>query len=158
MKYEVKHTCGHASEVSLYGKQAERDRKLAWMATQPCRECEAAARKARHEAENAAAAATNIEAGLPALIGSEKQIAWAESIRADFRTGWNATWMKAPEAACPILNGIINRLMAEASAKWWIETAREIISRDNEGGIALTGAFLKAIILPDEMKAMRAAK
>ncbi|EDZ3589442.1 hypothetical protein GOG43_17325 [Salmonella enterica subsp. enterica] len=44
-----------------------------------CDEC----RLKRQQAENNAAAALNASSGLPALKGTEKQIAWAESIRAN---------------------------------------------------------------------------
>ena len=38
-KFTIPHTCGHESEVNLLGKMADRDRKAAWLASRPCREC-----------------------------------------------------------------------------------------------------------------------
>lgn len=73
-KYTVTHSCGHEREYQLYGKHTERDRKLEWLEAQECPAC----RKAR-EIERAT---EGVE--LPALEGSPKQIAWAESIRAKF--------------------------------------------------------------------------
>lgn len=43
-KYTVRHSCGHDREYQLFGKAAERERKLDWLATLPCPRC-------RNEAE-----------------------------------------------------------------------------------------------------------
>lgn len=56
------------------------DSKAAWLEKQGWT-CETCRQKVR-EAENAAAAAQNEARGLPTLAGSEKQVAWAETIRA----------------------------------------------------------------------------
>lgn len=127
-KYNVTYACGHEDEVQLYGKGSERTRKLEWLATQDCPACEKAAREARNAEANAKAAAANVEAGLPALQGSDKQIAWAETIRAQFIPGLQAKRAEIQakatpenaatvEQACSIINGIIN----QASAAWWID-------------------------------------
>lgn len=68
--------CGEEFTVQLVGPHKTRDWKLnnwEWV----CDEC---ARKRREE-QNRKAAESNSEAGLPALEGSQKQVAWAESIR-----------------------------------------------------------------------------
>ena len=70
MKYEIKHSCGCEETVQLFGKASERERRIAWLESKPCRECERKARAARAE-----------EQGLPALAGTEKQVAWAVDIR-----------------------------------------------------------------------------
>jgi len=67
----ITRSCGHVETHSLYGKQSLRDWKVARLESEPCLKC-----------RNGAAAVANQSAGLPALTGSEKQIAWAESIRA----------------------------------------------------------------------------
>ena len=78
-KYEIKHTCcGSITTAQIYGKVAERDRKAEWLASQPCAECRAKAAKAANDAATAAAKA----AGLPDLTGSDKQVSWAEGLRA----------------------------------------------------------------------------
>lgn len=75
MKYTVTYSCGHTHEVQLYGKTADRERKIKWMEEQAvCPDCY----KAQKEATAKAQAEEN---GLPALTGSEKQIAWAEILR-----------------------------------------------------------------------------
>lgn len=78
MQYTIKHTCGHSEVVQIYGTNShgERERKSSWMESKPCRECERVAQTAT--------AKTQAEAmGLPTLTGSEKQVAWAESLRAE---------------------------------------------------------------------------
>ncbi len=69
-KYKITYACGHTAEVQLYGKEAEREKKIKWYATIDCPDCEA-----REQRETAEAA------GLPHLTGSEKQVAWATKLR-----------------------------------------------------------------------------
>lgn len=49
-----------------------------------CEDCYKEEREAERKAADEKAAKENAELGLPALVGSEKQIAWAEKIRRDF--------------------------------------------------------------------------
>lgn len=77
-KYTVNYKCGHDGTVRLYGKTSERESELEWMSrTMLCADCY----KAEQERQNVQAGMDNIAAGLPMLTGSEKQIAWAESLR-----------------------------------------------------------------------------
>lgn len=57
MKYTVTHGCGHRVELDLVGKMTERGAKIARLGGDACPACRAA--------------------GLPALTGSDKQVAWA---------------------------------------------------------------------------------
>ena len=76
--YTVNYKCGHEGRINLVGKTDARYRKLDWMSSHvACEECQ----KLEFAAANVKAAETNAEAGLPSLSGSEKQIAWAESLR-----------------------------------------------------------------------------
>lgn len=70
-KYTIQHKCGHESVAQLYGKQKDREWQIEKLQEENCLEC-----------QNSKAAEKNAEAGLPELQGSEKQVAWAESIRA----------------------------------------------------------------------------
>jgi hypothetical protein len=81
-KHQVTHSCGHVETVNLIGKHSDRDRKMAWMETKPCLECLQAETEKRRQAEASAAAAKAQQDGLPALIGTDKQVRWAETIRA----------------------------------------------------------------------------
>lgn len=77
-KYSVEcPVCTSTYTVQLVGRQRDRQYKLEnWDWT--CDDCREKAR----QAENVKAAEANAEAGLPALTGTEKQVAWAETIRA----------------------------------------------------------------------------
>ena len=77
-KYEVKHSCGHVETVELYGKIKDRERKIEWMETQICDDC---ARKQLTEKWTEKAKKLFVVDELPALIGTPKQIAWAERLR-----------------------------------------------------------------------------
>ena len=84
-KHTITHSCGHTHEYQLYGKSDERTRKIKWLETQECPACQKAAEAAeaaKKAEEEAAAAKINEELNLPVLSGSEKQIAWANCIRA----------------------------------------------------------------------------
>ena len=72
-KYTITYKCGHTEEMQLFGKMNDRDRKIAWYATQDCPECKAAAARAAAK-----------ERGLVELEGTAKQIVWAEQIRDKF--------------------------------------------------------------------------
>jgi hypothetical protein len=74
-KYTITHECGHTEEVALFGKSSERDRRIKWLESQPCREC-------LRNVEIDQAKSQGEEFGLPNLTGSDKQIAWAITIRA----------------------------------------------------------------------------
>lgn len=114
-KYDIKYACGCERTVNLFGKNADRERKIAWLETQICPQCAA---KAAAEAAKAEADAN----GLPELEGTPKQVAWALDIRAE----WSAKVLKMlamepktneerllQQAAAEVLNN--------TSAKFWIE-------------------------------------
>lgn len=75
MKYEVTYTCGHQETIQVYGKASEREYTIANKEKQLCYECYKA--KMQEDAKKDAA-----ENALPELTGSEKQIIWATTIRA----------------------------------------------------------------------------
>ena len=81
-KYDVRFSCGHTVTVQLYGKESDRQRTIEWYKNYGlCPECY---KKKIAEEKQAAADEANAEAkkmGLPDLKGSEKQVAWANTIR-----------------------------------------------------------------------------
>lgn len=122
-KYQATHTCGHAAEHNLFGPYEQRRRRLAQLEAGPCPECEQAKRETANAAANAAAAKAASEAGLPELAGSERQIAWAESIRAkaiaeaEGAIAATATTAERKAQVAPLLA----RLKAQDKAAWWID-------------------------------------
>lgn len=106
-KYTVKHSCGHETEYKLFGRLAERYRKLEWLETQPCFDC-------RRKAEEAEALKIIEGMELPELKGTSKQIAWANTIRAQY--------IKARRDEYAMTDfEILKDLASRTSAKEWIE-------------------------------------
>lgn len=148
-KYDVTHSCGHEVCHQLVGKHADRERKIEWLESVPCLECKREEDAKARAAFNQQSAAENAESGLPSLIGTEKQIAWAESIRKDLVARLDVAATTFPKKlamvqadreeyrlfidqvlekgflsieesfACAEL--AIGKLKAETSASWWIE-------------------------------------
>jgi len=73
-QYDITYQCGHTITEQLYGKHTERQRRIEAAQYRLCPDCYRAQQLAK---------ATEANAELPALTGSEKQISWAEQIRAE---------------------------------------------------------------------------
>ena len=81
-KYDVRFSCGHVAMTCLYGKEVDRQRKIAWYKENGlCPECYRKQQEEEKKAEAEKAAAEAASFGLPELVGSPKQIAWADKIR-----------------------------------------------------------------------------
>ena len=135
-KYDVKFGCGHTETVELFGKGADRERKIAyWEQQGECSECYKKRMNALQAKSNDRLASLN----LPKLEGSEKQISWAKDIRSamahnDFATLQNIR--NADTAKIEALKKTIEEnpnhpqgikfakylsILEETSAKWFIE-------------------------------------
>ena len=81
-QYSIDHSCGHTQVHQIYGTNVngQREKKADWFARGICIVCYKAQRAAEHAEQTAQAKRGT--AHLPALTGSDKQIAWAETIRA----------------------------------------------------------------------------
>jgi hypothetical protein len=88
-KYDVTYSCGHKGTVQLVGPTIQREYKLKWFSESGlCEDCYKAAKEKEREAELArrqeaaerAAALAEVQE-LPTLTGTEKQVAWANTIR-----------------------------------------------------------------------------
>lgn len=127
-KYTVTRACGHTDTVNIGGKVSERDRLAGYEASKLCSDCYAAKLAADRLASTAAAMASAKEAGLPILLGSEKQVAWAETIRANmlkmteylprFDALENAGTLDPVQAAT---KRMLLRIQVCNSAKWFID-------------------------------------
>jgi len=87
-----------------------------------------------HEIQSAKATQINTEAGLPALHGTAKQIAWAESIRAAALTDVDdfvaANIDQAPnDAERDKLRRVVASLRDTADADWWIDVREHHVTR-----------------------------
>lgn len=137
-KYTITHTCGHTEEVQLFGKMSDRERRIAWLENQECEEC-------RRAKANAATAAAKDARGLADLDGTEKQVAWANTIREKAYKCFDSLQQFAsnPQAKA-LMDGWKAKMDAETSAKWWIDNrynlptdshpaaSRENVSKFNE--------------------------
>lgn len=81
MKYDITFSCGHKGTLDLIGKQEERDRAI-YRAEHYCTCPECQARKREEENKKNAELAKNMS--LPDLEGSEKEVAFANTIRTRF--------------------------------------------------------------------------
>ena len=81
-KYNITFSCGHTATISLFGKESDRQRKIAWYEENGiCPECYKKKIAAERQAAADEAEVAAKEMGLPELEGSEKQVAWANTIR-----------------------------------------------------------------------------
>lgn len=110
-KYTVTYKCGHTAEIQLYGKESERQRKIAWYATIDCPQCDASRQKEIAQTS-----------GLPTLSGSEKQIAWATKLRNNALGILNTRIEQLPEANKSIISDLRDKWIAkETASAYWID-------------------------------------
>lgn len=132
-QYTIERSCGHIETMQICGtnRNGERERRAEYEATRMCRECYLKDMAAKRSAANAQAADANKSAGAPMLIGSDKQIAWAESLRAPVLALIADLSAKAIAArgclpamyyACQDdIIAYMQQINMQASAKWWID-------------------------------------
>ena len=122
-KEMITQKCGCEKEFNLVGKMADRERKAAWLKQQVCGKCKIEANLAELPASSVA---------LVELTGSEKQIAWATTIRAKqiailegIRERVQGNKGKASEADFDALMGglqsVITKYAGVTSSRQWID-------------------------------------
>ncbi len=135
-KYSITRSCGHEETIQIYGPVRDRDRKAEYEAGKMCYECYKSEQAKQRAAESVQAAESAKTLGLPQLTGSEKQIAWAESIRAKAAqslTSVRQNLALAPDdkrEAVSIAMRIIDATMARTDAKDWINDANAGVAYD----------------------------
>lgn len=113
-KYNITHTCGHTRIIELFGKEADRERKIEWLESQECPEC-AKARVARQSEEIEA------ELGLSPLTGSDKQVAWAKCIRAPYLKQYKEMMPSIETSKPEMIEIMYNWLCDKSESKFWID-------------------------------------
>ena len=130
-QYDVTYACGHTGTVQLYGPMRDRRWKLDREREKLCRACYVAGRRKAEKQEAKAM-------GLPRLAGTEKQVAWARSLRskrlaemAKFRERTESLAQRSlddgsttPDEVAQgmkMLDGLDARLQLAADARWWID-------------------------------------
>lgn len=81
MKYNVEYICGHKGVLQLFGPMSERERRLERAQDELCPECYRKKKEAGRAEANKEAEEQSRAEGLPELTGSEKQVAWANTLR-----------------------------------------------------------------------------
>lgn len=127
----ITHTCGHITRENLVGPMADRARRAEWLAAQPCTECKRAAEL------DAARAQT---ADMIMLTGSEKQVAWATTIRAAAIAAVDT--LLAGAALNANQQAAIDALRGQASAKFWIDN--RVNSGNAHGWLRLASKMVAA--------------
>lgn len=126
MTYDITYTCGHHGTVQLFGATPQREQRLRHLETMVCPDCEAKQKAER----NAKAARAAKSAGLPDLVGTSKQTAWAETIRAEKLTALGRVMEEAQARSdglqkpvdMQLLTAACAMVAAQDIAAWWIET------------------------------------
>lgn len=124
-KYNVTRACGHEETVQLIGKVKDREWRLENVEPNKlCRECwQAEVARQREEANRAAAEAAK-ELGLPELVGTEKQVAWARTIRqeklGDIQRHFAQT-ARMGDVVSARLQAAACRIQQKTEASYWID-------------------------------------
>jgi hypothetical protein len=114
MEQLITHACGHEQAHYLTGFASQQERKARWLRTTTCRPCFIAGKKVEQAeaAQRDGAAIAHLD--LPPLVGSDRQVGWATTIRA----GRMAALVTVP------IDGDADELQccaAITAAKWWID-------------------------------------
>ena len=123
--YDVGYACGHSQEVELFGKTSARYEKIEWMERGLCPDCYRAKKQEEREQENERAAKLSESLGFSELEGSEKQIAWATTIRQKIYE--NICQSEAPHPTYGYTL-VAEAISLELSAKWWIDNRNTYFS------------------------------
>lgn len=130
-KYTITHCCGHESSLTLFGKTSEREWKIQSEEGRVCSECFKEAKIQERKEAGDRAAEMNIQLGcVPLQDGTEKQIAWGETIR--FRRIDALVMLirqsedRAPQSAVigealAVMEKTLDWARSIESAQWWIE-------------------------------------
>lgn len=102
-KYTATFACGHTATVELFGKNSEREKELERLSYKLCYDC-----CNKQNADEAKAL------NLPALTGSPKQIAWAESLRMGFIRECDALIHECHDE-------YKKAVLKKTESKWWID-------------------------------------
>lgn len=119
-KRDIEHACGHVQTHYLYKRMTERQRKEDWLKTTLCTDC-------YRDEQRKEALAQVADLDLPTLTGSEKQIRWADTLRAgrviETRKYVDETLtskykVRDRDLTVAMLVGL---LTASSASKWWID-------------------------------------
>jgi len=122
----IYYSCGHTGEKQLFGKMSQRESYVEYAAKSLV--CPACAR----EAQDKESAEYEASESLPELIGSEKQVSWARTIRIkmlkefDEKVAYHRS-IAPPERLEEIdkaIHAINQTVRGRKRASWWIDNQR----------------------------------
>ena len=116
--YDVNHSCGHTQVVELFGKTSARYEKIEYLERGVCPDCYREMKQEEREQENERAAKLAKSLGFSQLEGSEKQIAWANSIRQKVYEDICQSDTEHPVYGYSL---VAEAISLETTAKWWID-------------------------------------
>lgn len=119
--YNGKYSCGHEGRVNIVGPTKDRQWKVDRHFEKMCPACWEKHLKEEREKERAKAAELADEMELPELHGSEKQVAWANTIRVKLIENLDE------RAKNDNLDGLIDWIIkVKIAANFWIDNRNEI--------------------------------
>ena len=113
-QYVIEFACGHSGRKEFYGGKKRRQSSLDYWTERTCVDCWKAEQNR---------VADEIEEGLPELEGSERQIAWARTIRAKFIQQARANLPEALERVATIRTEMEEEIGVDATAEYGWENA-----------------------------------
>ena len=113
MEQFIRHSCDHEQLHFLGAYASQKERKAKWLRTTKCRKCFIADKQLGHADVTSADDAAIAHLNLPGLVGSERQTAWAATIRAKRLASMlpNMSSATSNQKACLLIS----------DAKWWID-------------------------------------
>ncbi|PVE25113.1 hypothetical protein DC522_07845 [Microvirga sp. KLBC 81] len=113
--YSLQHLCGHSIEENLSETRVDDIRGL--VAGVLCPICQTARQSQ---------ISSDLSWPLPPLAGTEKQVAWAQRLRAEVLSGiLNAKAnAKHDELFSLVLNDLHQDVLKQSTAKWWIDNRK----------------------------------
>jgi hypothetical protein len=123
--YYGTYSCGHEGRTNIVGPTKNRQ----WICDRHfenvCEECY----KLKLEEENKKSMEKANEMELPELVGTEKQIAWANTIRLKMLKDFDDMRVKVKEGMLDVYNDVINYLITEKTeARWFIDKRNDLIA------------------------------
>lgn len=112
MYQRITHACGHMQDHHIDGFAGQRERKVRWLATTQCRSCFVDQKRSERAAAASRDSAAVAHLELPALVGSERQVSWAGTIRAQRLAACMDSEMDVFS---------VHAASAVQDAKWWID-------------------------------------
>lgn len=141
--YYGTYSCGHEGRIDIVGPTKDRQRKADWKFSGLCPECYQKYLEEERDRKNQEAAEKSAEMELPELTGTEKQVAWANTIRIKkvdiFNEGIERISKALEERGLDRIPGesigirevsdAVDHFVREhTDAKWWIEHREDDIN------------------------------